>query len=814
MSAADLADDGKRSAKKPTRVFVSYAHESEAHKAQVGTLAGLLRSQGIDVDLDQAHYERQDWSAWVAEEIKTSDFVLVVASSGYLRVGDGTALRDDHRGVQTEAGILRDRLYFDRPTWTRKILPVVLPGGSVDEIPLFLQPRVADHYLVTSFTEEGMLDLLEVLSGRTTRREQPLGTPTFRSRGDTERILSGAMDDAARSLAQKALQQWQLDEERRGVTNSFLPIRWSVTAAAEATMPGVSWSSLDVADAAHLASRFGDIEEMFLKRLPHHRLVILGEPGAGKSTLAGRLARDLATNWQPGKRVPIVLDMSRWNPAKDRLPDWMARELAGSFRELGRSAPGNRDDKPTMAQVLVDSSRILPIIEGLDSMSKERREAAISAIDTLCADFHLVLTSDAAAYGESIEAHGRGLSRTAVVELLPLTAQEVHAYLEPAGNSGWHRMLEVLRDEPGGVLAQALRTPLMISLVRAVYRRTSADAGELLDQERFPDRASIEDHLLDSLVATAYEEHPTPAARRPTDDAWLADDAKRWLSFLAWHISREESSELLWWRLHRSLRFVEPMYLIAGGFGFGFFFGYAFEGTAFGLGFGLLLSAISATPQGRKIFGLSLTDTPRRFVASARRTRHTLWSGFARALRPLIPLTAGYTLLTLADESLWPAVVGGLLIAVSLGMLVFEIFRKSPPLDHRREQVIPAGLPRAESPESTLREDRVATLLPAALVVVVVAPLSFVMSDWRLLILGFSIAGAWAVIGAAYTKYSLTRLILAIRGWLPLRTMRFLRDAVDRGVLRQVGAAYQFRYPRLQERLAAGHGPGGQVRSQ
>jgi hypothetical protein len=38
---------------------------------------------------------------------------------------------------------------------------------------------------------------------------------------------------------------------------------------------------------------------------------------------------------------------------------------------------------------------------------------------------------------------------------------------------------------------------------------------------------------------------------------------------------------------------------------------------------------------------------------------------------------------------------------------------------------------------------------------------------------------------------------------LPWQVMRFLDDAHHRGVLRQVGAVYQFRHAQLQDRLAS-----------
>jgi hypothetical protein len=56
---------------------------------------------------------------------------------------------------------------------------------------------------------------------------------------------------------------------------------------------------------------------------------------------------------------------------------------------------------------------------------------------------------------------------------------------------------------------------------------------------------------------------------------------------------------------------------------------------------------------------------------------------------------------------------------------------------------------------------------------------------------------------ATWGGFTLARWWLAATGRLPLRLMTFLDDAhVNRGVLRQVGAVYQFRHVELQRRLA------------
>lgn len=56
---------------------------------------------------------------------------------------------------------------------------------------------------------------------------------------------------------------------------------------------------------------------------------------------------------------------------------------------------------------------------------------------------------------------------------------------------------------------------------------------------------------------------------------------------------------------------------------------------------------------------------------------------------------------------------------------------------------------------------------------------------------------------AAWPSYVLNKGWLALRRRLPWFLMDFLDDAHKRGVLRQVGAVYQFRHIDLQHRLAA-----------
>jgi hypothetical protein len=161
-------------------VFISYAHDSEEHKAAVLEFATLLAADGtvrVEIDARQSD-ERLDWYAWALAHIRKSDFVIVVASPMYRDVANGDAPPGTHRGVQAEAPALREHLYRDRETWTRKIIPVVLPNRSLTELPEFVQPYTASHYLVDPESNAGMPELLRVLTkeqadSRSALRESP-----------------------------------------------------------------------------------------------------------------------------------------------------------------------------------------------------------------------------------------------------------------------------------------------------------------------------------------------------------------------------------------------------------------------------------------------------------------------------------------------------------------------------------------------------------------------------------------------------------------------------------------------------------------
>lgn len=152
------------------RVFISYAHDDERHIAQVGQFHEFLVGRGVAADLDvPASERRQDWALWMLRGIRDSRHVIVVASPEYKRRAEGDARPGEGLGVQWEARLLRNLVYADAEAALERIVPVVLPGRSAGELPLWLSPYTDTVVSVDKFTEDGadeLLGLLGLLKGR------------------------------------------------------------------------------------------------------------------------------------------------------------------------------------------------------------------------------------------------------------------------------------------------------------------------------------------------------------------------------------------------------------------------------------------------------------------------------------------------------------------------------------------------------------------------------------------------------------------------------------------------------------------------
>ncbi|BCB77987.1 hypothetical protein GCM10022251_37090 [Phytohabitans flavus] len=348
---------------------------------------------------------------------------------------------------------------------------------------------------------------------------------------------------AAAWLAHRVGRQWREEIETRRLQHPQpLRLRWAKTGLpAGSRAAGLRDGALvggSRQPAAGLIAAF--------RRLRTRQLVIRGAAGSGKSTLAvlctvaalepPRVSRaDGATDAAP-EPVPVLLPLSAWQPAEEELRAWAARWIAENYPELADA----RRFGPAAARELVEHDRVLLVLDGLDELPVPmRREAARRLGDAASAGgLNMIITCRQDEYDAIVAVEGR-LPLAAEITISPIGVEDAVEFLtggEPPGSTRWDVVVAAMRAEPDGHLAEALSTPLMISLARTVYRPADRDPAELVSD--FDSAEAVEAHLLAQLVPAVYRDHRDPAA------------AERYLATLARLVRRRLlRPDLAWWQL-------------------------------------------------------------------------------------------------------------------------------------------------------------------------------------------------------------------------------------------------------------------------
>src|SRR5664279_1223515 len=143
---ADDSTDGSVD-EAPVRVLISYAHDDEPHTELVRAFWTFLRREGIDARLDlTARNRRRVWTEWMSDQIREARYVIVVASPEYRRRAEASGDPSVGRGVRWETLQLKELLYRSQDEGFQKIVPVVLPGGRVEDLPDWVLPFSGTTY--------------------------------------------------------------------------------------------------------------------------------------------------------------------------------------------------------------------------------------------------------------------------------------------------------------------------------------------------------------------------------------------------------------------------------------------------------------------------------------------------------------------------------------------------------------------------------------------------------------------------------------------------------------------------------------------
>ncbi|MCY4556440.1 MAG: toll/interleukin-1 receptor domain-containing protein [Chloroflexi bacterium] len=157
----------------PKRVFLSYSHDSNAHKNWVLELATFLRGNGIDVILDRWDVEYgDDLAAFMESAITTSDRVIVICTDEYVRKANAGIGGVGYEKTICTAEMLRD--YMNR----RRFIPVVRNVAGEQKLPTFFGAALYSDLSNGQDNDKSRTDLVRAIY-EVPRTKPPLGLCPF-----------------------------------------------------------------------------------------------------------------------------------------------------------------------------------------------------------------------------------------------------------------------------------------------------------------------------------------------------------------------------------------------------------------------------------------------------------------------------------------------------------------------------------------------------------------------------------------------------------------------------------------------------------
>jgi len=217
-------------------------------------------------------------------------------------------------------------------------------------------------------------------------------------------------------------------------------------------------------------------------------LLILGEPGSGKTTSLLELAASLINRRKNDikERVPIVLNLSSWQK-NQALEEWIAAEMSAKYQI-----------PVTIARTWLKKDYLVPLLDGLDEIQAAIRPDCVSAINEFIGRFApsgLVVCCRLMEYQWLPDC----LTLNGAICLEPLSSQDVNKFLSTAGPQ-LAGLQQALNND--STLQELAQTPLMLSIMSLACEGTDDQA---LTLGKSNSREASRDNIFELYVTKMFQ---------------------------------------------------------------------------------------------------------------------------------------------------------------------------------------------------------------------------------------------------------------------------------------------------------------------
>ena len=256
-------------------------------------------------------------------------------------------------------------------------------------------------------------------------------------------------------------------------------------------------------------------------------LLILGEPGSGKTVTLLKLAESLIARTENdlSQPLPIVVNLSSWAKRRQSIADWLVQELHqiyGVSKSLGKA--------------WVDQEQLILLLDGLDEVEAKYRNDCAKALNQFIQKHGLtemVVCSRIRDYeklSESLKLHS-------AIYIQPLIKQQIDKFLEWAGES-LSGLRTILQHNPE--LQVFASSPLILSIMGLSYQNCPAESLPKAGTHEYQ-RKQLFDNYIDRMLM-----------RRGTTRQYSREQTLHWLIWLAQQMVQASQTIFLIERLQPS----------------------------------------------------------------------------------------------------------------------------------------------------------------------------------------------------------------------------------------------------------------------